>query len=84
MQCEIAKPFGVDIAAVESRVHDGSAFAALASDYQDAEKMKIEGSPSFVMNSGRQKLYGNVGYLLIEANIRELMRTPGQDEASWC
>ena len=27
-------------------------------DYQDAERMRIEGSPSFVLNEGRQKLYG--------------------------
>jgi predicted DsbA family dithiol-disulfide isomerase len=84
VQCEIAKAFDVDIAALERRIHDGSAHAALATDYQDAEKMKIEGSPSFVMNAGRQKLYGNVGFHLIEANIRELMRTPGADDASWC
>ena len=84
VQCEIANGFDVDIAAIERRIHEGGAFAALASDYQDADRMKIEGSPSFVMNAGRQKLYGNVGFLLIEANIRELLRTPGEDDASWC
>ena len=84
VQCEIARGLGVDIAMIESRIRDGAAHAALASDYQDADKMKIEGSPSFVMNAGRQKLYGNVGFHLIEANIRELMRTPGEDDASWC
>jgi hypothetical protein len=56
----------------------------LAADYQVAEKMRIEGSPSFVLNEGRQKLYGNVGFHLIEANIQELLRTPRADEASWC
>lgn len=84
VQCEMARGLGIDIAALEGRIHDGTAHAALAADYQDAEKMKIEGSPSFVINSGRQKLYGNVGFHLIEANIRELMRAPGEDDASWC
>ena len=48
------------------------------------KKMRIEGSPSFVLNEGRQKLYGNVGFRLMEANIQELLRQPRSDEASWC
>jgi hypothetical protein len=37
-----------------------------------------------VLNQGRQKLYGNIGFWLIEANVQGLMRTPGSDDASWC
>ena len=84
VQCELAEALGVDMAAIERRIHDGTAHARLASDYQDADKMRIEGSPSFVLNDGRQKLYGNVGFRIIEANIQELLRTPGGDQASWC
>ena len=84
VQCEIAEPLGVDLATIERHVHSGTAFAFLAADYQDADKMRIEGSPSFVLNEGRQKLYGNVGFHLIEANIHELLRSPGANEASWC
>ena len=84
VQCEIAKAQGVDIVAIEQCIHDGDAFARLAADYQDADKMRIEGSPSFVLNEGRQKLYGNIGFRLIEANIQELLRAPRTDEASWC
>ncbi len=84
VQCELAEASGVDIAAIEQRIHDGTAHARLASDYQDADKMRIEGSPSFVLNEGRQKLYGNVGFRIIEANIQELLRAPGGDQASWC
>ena len=84
VQCELAEASSVDIAAIEKRIHDGTAFAALASDYQDADKMRIEGSPSFVLNEGRQKLYGNVGFRIIEANIQELLRAPVADQASWC
>jgi predicted DsbA family dithiol-disulfide isomerase len=84
VQCEIAKARGVDIVAIEQCIHDGDAFARLAADYQDADKMRIEGSPSFVLNEGRQKLYGNIGFHLIEANIQELLRAPHTDEASWC
>jgi len=84
IQCEIAEALGADIGAIEERIHSGIAFARLAADYQDAGKMRIEGSPSFVLNEGRQKLYGNVGFRLIEANIQELLRAPRTEEASWC
>ena len=84
VQCELAEAQGVDISAIENRIHDGTAHASLASDYQDADKMRIEGSPSFVLNEGRQKLYGNVGFRIIEANIQELLRAPAGDQASWC
>ena len=78
IQCEIAKGLGADIGAIEELIHSGVAFARLATDYQDADKMRIEGSPSFVLNEGRQKLYGNVGFRLIAANIKELFRAPAR------
>lgn len=84
IQCEIAEKIGVDIVAIEKNIHNGIAFANLAVDYQNADKMHIEGSPSFVLNEGRQKLYGNVGFRVMEANIQELLRTPRSEEASWC
>ena len=84
VQCELAEALGVDIDAIEKSIRDGTAFARLAADYQDADKMRIEGSPSFVLNDGRQKLYGDVGFRIIEANIQELLRAPGGDRASWC
>ena len=31
-----------------------------------------------------QKLFGNVGYRIIEANIEALLATPRPDQASWC
>jgi predicted DsbA family dithiol-disulfide isomerase len=74
----------VDIDAIEHFMHSGSAFGRLAADYQDAEEMRIEGSPSFVLDEGRQQLYGNIGFRLLEANIQELLRAPRSDEASWC
>jgi predicted DsbA family dithiol-disulfide isomerase len=84
IQCEIAEGLGANIGAIEELIHSGVAFAGLAADYQDADKMRIEGSPSLVLNEGRQKLYGNVGFRLMDANIQELFRAPRADEASWC
>lgn len=84
IQCKIAEAVGVNIRAIEELIHSGAAFASLAGDYQDADKMRIEGSPSFILNEGRQRLYGNIGFRLMEANIKELFRAPRTDEASWC
>jgi len=84
VQREIAVGLGVDIGAIEKYIHSGAAFAALAADHQEAERLRIEGSPSLVLNQGRQKLYGNIGFWLIEANVHGLMRTPASEDASWC
>jgi hypothetical protein len=46
--------------------------------------MRIEGSPSLVLNEGRQKLYGNVGFRVIEANVQGLLHAAGPEDASWC
>jgi predicted DsbA family dithiol-disulfide isomerase len=84
VQRDLSRPFGVDLDAVAASLGDGTAFARLSSDYQSAEKTRVEGSPTFVLNEGRQKLFGNVGFRVIEANIREVLRDPHQDQASWC
>lgn len=84
VQREIAAPLGLDLGAVDTRIDDGSAFAALMGDYQAADRLRIEGSPTLVLNEGRQKLFGNVGYRIIQANVHELLRRHGPDEASWC
>lgn len=84
VQRQVAAEVDADIGAIKALILDGSAFAALASDYQDANSMGIQGSPTFVLNGGRQKLYGDVGYKIIEANIQELIRDPHPDHASWC
>ena len=83
IQCEVAEGLGVNIRAIEKLIHSGVAHARLAADYQDAEKMRVEGSQSLVLNEGRQKPYGKVGFRLIDANVQELFRTPSADEASW-
>ena len=84
VQCDVAAAAGVDPARVEALIHDGRAFAALAGDYQEAEALRIQGSPTYLLNGGRQKLFGNVGFRIIEANIQELLRRPQPDQASWC
>lgn len=81
---EIAERLGVDYARVEEKILSSEAVARLASDYDLSNRLGVEGSPTFMMNDGRQKLFGNVGYRLIEANVQELLRATPEDEASWC
>lgn len=84
VQCDVARSLGIDLDPIIRAVHSGEAFARVAADYQEAERLHIQGSPSYVLNEGRQKLYGNVGYLVLEANVKELLRAPKGDQASWC
>jgi predicted DsbA family dithiol-disulfide isomerase len=84
VQRDVLQLVGADVPAVEATLESGVAHAALASDIAAAEEARIQGSPTFVLNEGRQVLYGNVGYLVLQANIRELLRTPNADNASWC
>lgn len=84
VQRDIADTLGIDTAEIEKRLRSSQALAALAIDYAQARDNGIKGSPTFAMNDGRQVLFGNVGYRLLEANVQELLRRPKQDEASWC
>lgn len=81
---EIAKRIGIDYEQVDRKIRSSEAIAQLALDYELSRTNQIEGSPTFVMNDGRQKLFGNVGYRLLEANVQELLRRPTGEEASWC
>jgi len=69
---------------IQSCLHDGQAHAQLFLDHEAAEQYKVTGSPTLIFNEGRQTIYGNVGYRVIEANIKELLRNPHHGEASWC
>ena len=64
--------------------NSGEAHAALELDHQLAASYQIAGSPTFVFNEGRQKLYGNIGYRVIEANLKELITEPELEMAAWC
>jgi len=44
----------------------------------------VQGSLTFLLNEGRQRLYGNVGYSVIEANIKESFAEPKTGAANRC
>jgi len=81
---DIASQIGMDYDTIQDRILSSEAVAALAADMNQAQAQGITGSPTFVMNGGRQRLFGNVGYRLLEANVQEFLRSDPGGEASWC
>ena len=80
---EIAEAAGSDVPRLTAVIDHGRAHAALAADFAAATRHAVRSSPTMTFNEGRQTLAGNVGYRVLEANIRELLRRPG-DQQSWC
>jgi len=79
----MASDMALPLAAIRGQIDSGAAHAALCADFDAKDRQQVEGSPTFVINEGRQKLYGDVGYRVIEASIHELLADPGE-RASWC
>jgi predicted DsbA family dithiol-disulfide isomerase len=75
---------GVSVSDVREVIDSGMAHADLEADRREQQRLMVQGSPTFILNEGRQKLYGNIGYGVIEANINELIRSPAAGAASWC
>jgi len=84
VQMELASELGVDADRITAMLRSSQAAAMLDADLKLADKMGVKGSPTFVMNEGRQFLFGNVGYKLIQANVEELFREQPEEAASWC
>lgn len=80
---EIAERLNLPFKKIETLINSGAAFAALFNDLQLKEEYAVKGSPTLILNGGRQIIYGNVGYRVIEANVEELLIQP-ESQASWC
>jgi hypothetical protein len=70
-------------AGIEKRLDDGSALALLSEDLQEKERLKLQGSPTYVFDHGRAMLYGNFPYGELHATVEELLRGLGP-EGSAC
>ena len=79
----LAEEAGLDSNLINKAIEDGSAMAGLMRNYQQAKSLSLKGSPSYIIDNGRQTLYGNVGYRVLLANIEEQLNKP-ESEASWC
>lgn len=83
VQFEIAEELGLPITAIQDQIDSGEAYAQLSKDFELVKEHTVTISPTLIFNEGRQRLNGNVGYRVIEANIRELLHNP-PGEQSWC
>jgi predicted DsbA family dithiol-disulfide isomerase len=79
----IGERVGIAPAKLERLLDSGIAHAELSSDLALARDHFVRASPTLVLNEGRQQLTGNVGYRVIEANVRELLERP-EGGHSWC
>lgn len=79
----LLKGTGLATDTVLYKINNGEAFATLSSDMQAAKDANVTSSPTLIFNEGRQRLEGNVGYKIIEANVRELLDCPNTMQ-SWC
>lgn len=84
VQAELAEGLALPVDEIRAAIESGAAYARLADDYEDVHRLHVQGSPTLILDGGRQKLYGNVGFRVIEVNIQELLRTPDHAHASWC
>lgn len=82
-QLEIAAELDLPKDPIVELMTNGEAMASLFHDIELRDRFGVRGSPTYVLNEGRQLLYGNVGYRVIEANVQEILRRP-EHEATWC
>lgn len=70
----LIEELGYEVNEVKAAINDGRAIAALMADYQQAKLLSLKGSPTYIIDNGRQVLYGNVSYKVLLANIEEHLR----------
>ena len=80
---ELAQEASVDANSLRESLYSGEAMADLSRDLRAAQESGVRGSPTWVLNEGRQVLYGNVGNRILNVNIEELRNNPAE-ETSCC
>ena len=83
VQFDIAMELGLPVDAIANLINNGEAYAQISKDTELLKEHNVTVSPTSIFNEGRQRLSGNIGYRLIEANIQELLHNP-VGEQSWC
>ncbi len=80
---EVVEEKQISVSKLESYIVNGKAYAALSDQMQRAVEGNVRASPTLTFNEDRQRLTGNVGYRIIEANVRELLERP-EAQQTWC
>ncbi len=84
VQNRLSERLGVEFDEIRSKIETGEAIARLATDYELAQSMNVRGSPTFILNDGRQILFGNVSYAILKANVSELLSEQQDLNATPC
>jgi predicted DsbA family dithiol-disulfide isomerase len=79
VQLEVAEELGLARAAIEASLDDGSALAAVCEDHAEKERLRLQGSPTYVFDGGRAMLYGNFSDGVLRATVEELVGGLGPD-----
>lgn len=74
VQLGVAEELGIARAPLEERLDDGSALALLWDDFAEKERLRLQGSPTFVFDGGRAMLYGNFAHGVLQSTVEELIR----------
>jgi predicted DsbA family dithiol-disulfide isomerase len=74
VQLEVAEELGIPRSPIEARLDDGSALAAVCEDHAEKERLRLQGSPTYVFDGGRAMLYGNFSYAILRSTVDELVR----------
>jgi len=80
---QVAEKLNINWLDVVEDFNAGYGLAKLHEDFLLAKDYQITVSPAWVFNEGRQRLIGNVGYRVIEANLRELIEQKPMPQL-WC
>jgi predicted DsbA family dithiol-disulfide isomerase len=84
VQRAIGEKIGVDFEQALKKIETGEAIAKLVSDYELGQSLRVQGSPTYMLNEGRQILFGNISYSILDANISELLCENGNEIGSNC
>ena len=74
VQLAVAEELDIPRAGIEARLDDGTALAALWEDHNAKEEQRIPGSPTYIFDGGRARLYGNFAWGVLHATVEELLR----------
>lgn len=74
VQLDVATSLNLNIALLEQRLDDGTALAALWEDEHHRTEQRIQGSPTYLFDGGRARLYGNFDESVLQATVLTLLQ----------
>lgn len=74
VQLAVAEHLELPRGPIEARLDDATALAAVCEDFAEKERLRIQGSPTYVFDGGRAMLYGNFDYGMLRSTVEELVR----------